>query len=73
MTGRDLFGAIFSQISAIRKQVGGKVVFVEYEKEKPKLLNFYLQHGFQEFKMPSDGVDSIKLGQLFCFLSDNQA
>ena len=47
------------------------MVFVEYEKEKTRLLNFYQQHGFQEFKMPSDGDDSGKLGQLFFFLDDN--
>ena len=70
VTGRDLFGAIFSQVNAIRRQVGGKVVFVEYEKEKTRLLNFYQQHGFQEFKMPSDGDDGGKLGQLFFFLND---
>ena len=70
VTGRDLFNAIFGQISAIRRQVGGKVVFVEYEKEKKRLLKFYQDHGFQEFKVPSDGADSGNLGQLFFFLND---
>lgn len=70
VTGRDLFNAIFGQISAIRRQVGGKVVFVEYEKEKKRLLKFYQDHGFQEFKVSSDGADSGNLGQLFFFLND---
>lgn len=73
VTGRDLFDAIFSQIIGIRRQVGGKVVFVEYEKAKTQLLKFYQNHGFQEFKMPSDGADSGKLGQLFFFLDEPQA
>lgn len=70
VTGRDLFAIIFSQINAIRNQVGGKVVFVEYEKSKPKLLDFYQKHGFQEFKVPSDGSDNEKLGQMFFFMND---
>lgn len=73
VTGRDLFDAIFSQIIGIRRQVGGKVVFVEYEKAKTQLLKFYQDHGFQEFKMPSDGADGGKLGQLFFFLDEPQA
>lgn len=73
VTGRDLFAIIFSQINAIRNQVGGKVVFVEYEKSKPKLLEFYQKHGFQEFKVPSDGIDNEKLGQMFYFMNDESA
>lgn len=71
VTGRDLFACIFSQVAAIRKQIGGKVVFVEYERDKAGLQKFYQDNGFEEFKVPSDEDAKGKLGQLFYFLSDD--
>ena len=70
ISGRDLVGFILEQIRGIRDTVGGKVVFLEYEKDRPKLKEFYKSCAFEEFKMPSDANDSEKLGQLFCFLND---
>lgn len=71
VTGRDLFVCIFSQIAAIRKQIGGKVVFVEYERDKERLLKFYQDNGFEEFKVPSDEDAKGRLGQLFYFLPND--
>ena len=70
ISGRDLIGFILDQIRGIRDQVGGKVVFLEYEKDKPKLRDFYKSCAFEEFKMPSDADDGSSLGQMFCFLND---
>ena len=70
ISGRDLIGFILDQIRGIRDQVGGKVVFLEYEKSKPKLRDFYKSCAFEEFKMPSDAENGEKLGQMFCFLND---
>ena len=70
ISGRDLVGFIIEQIRGIRDQVGGKVVFLEYEKDRPKLKEFYKSCAFEEFKMPSDAEDGECLGQLFCFLND---
>ena len=70
ISGRDLIGFILDQIRGIRDQVGGKVVFLEYEKNKPKLRDFYKSCAFEEFKMPSDADDGSSLGQMFCFLND---
>ena len=70
ISGRDLVGFILDQIRGIRDQIGGKVVFLEYEKDKPKLRDFYKSCAFEEFKMPSDAEDSSSLGQMFCFLND---
>jgi hypothetical protein len=50
--------------------VGGKVVFLEYEKDKPKLRDFYKSCAFEEFKMPSNADDGASFGQMFCFLND---
>ena len=58
------------QIRSIRDQVGGKVVFLEYEKDRPKLKECYKSCAFEEFKMPSDAEDGERLGQLFCFLNE---
>ncbi len=68
ITGDEILNLAFEQIRGIKKQVGGKVVFVEYEKEKTKLLDFYKRNFFEEFKMPSDGDKEGRLGQLFLFL-----
>ena len=70
ISGRDLVGFIIEQIRGIRDQVGGKVVFLEYEKDRPKLKEFYKSCAFEEFKMPSDAEDGERLGQLFCFLNE---
>ena len=72
ISGRDLVGFILEQIRGIRDTVGGKVVFLEYEKDRPRLKEFYKSCAFEEFKMPSDANDGEKLGQLFCFLNDLQ-
>ena len=68
VTGDEILDLAFEQIRGIKRQVGGKVVFVEYEKNKPKLLDFYKRNLFEEFKMPSDGDKEGRLGQLFLFL-----
>ena len=68
ITGDEILDLAFEQIRGIKRQVGGKVVFVEYEKNKPKLLDFYKRNLFEEFKMPSDDDKGGKLGQLFLFL-----
>lgn len=57
--------------TAIRKQIGGKVVFVEYERDKERLLKFYQDNGFEEFKVPSDEDAKGRLGQLFYFLPND--
>ena len=68
ITGDEILDLAFEQIRGIKRQVGGKVVFVEYEKDKTKLLDFYKRNLFEEFKMPSDDDKGGKLGQLFLFL-----
>ena len=46
-----------------------KVVFLEYERDRPKLLETYTKtHKFREFPMPSVEDKGGKLGQLFRFL-----
>ena len=72
LSGKDLFAEIFSKIAIVQGIVGGKVVFLEYEKERPQLRKLYIQkYGFREFPMPSNEDKQRKLGQLFCFLNDD--
>ena len=67
-----MFAEIFSKIAIVQGIVGGKVVFLEYEKERPQLRKLYTQkYGFREFPMPSNEDKQRKLGQLFCFLNDD--
>ncbi len=69
LSGTDLFAAIYDQIRRAQGIVGGKVVFLEYERDRPKLLATYTTtHKFREFPMPSVEDKSGKLGQLFRFL-----
>ena len=70
VSGKALVSFILNQIRGVREQVGGKVVFLEYEKGNAKLREFYRLCGFEEFKIPSDSEDSGQLGQMFCFLND---
>ena len=69
LSGSDLFAAIYGQIRRAQGIVGGKVVFLEYERDRPKLLETYTKtHKFREFPMPSVEDKGGKLGQLFRFL-----
>ena len=69
LSGVDLFAAIYEQIRKAQGIVGGKVVFLEYERDRPKLLATYTDvHKFREFPMPSVEDESRRMGQLFRFL-----
>ena len=69
LSGSDLFAAIYDQIRRAQSIVGGKVVFLEYERDRPKLLTTYTRgHKFREFPMPSAEDTNRRLGQLFRFL-----
>jgi len=69
LSGVDLFAAIYDQIRRVQGIIGGKVVFLEYERDRPKLLEAYTNvHRFREFPMPSTEDKDRKLGQLFRFL-----
>lgn len=69
LSGTDLFAAIYEQIRKAQGIVGGKVVFLEYERDRPKLLETYTKiHKFREFPMPSVEDKRRRLGQLFRFL-----
>ena len=61
----DFFAAIYDQIRRAQGIVGGKVVFLEYERDRPKLLATYTTtHKFREFPMPSVEDKSGKLQTL---------
>ena len=69
LSGRDLFAAIYDQIRRVQGIIGGKVVFLEYERDRPKLFETYTKvHKFREFPMPSAEDRNQRLGQLFRFL-----
>ncbi len=69
LSGVDLFATIYEQIRRAQGIVGGKVVFLEYERDRPKLLASYPEVlKFREFPMPSVEDKSRRLGQLFRFL-----
>jgi hypothetical protein len=69
LSGSDLFAAIYDQIRKAQGIIGGKVVFLEYERDRPKLLEAYTKmHKFREFPMPSAEDKGKRLGQLFRFL-----
>ena len=69
LSGSDLFAAIYDQIRRVQGIIGGKVVFLEYERDRPKLLENYTKiHKFREFPMPSAEDKGSRLGQLFRFL-----
>ena len=69
LSGSHLFAAIYDQIRRVQGIIGGKVVFLEYERDRPKLLETYTKiHKFREFPMPSAEDKGKRLGQLFRFL-----
>lgn len=66
--GPTLMDLALDQLKAIRREIGGGVVYIDCEDE-PKLLNFYQDKiGFRAFSDRFSEIDQILYHQLFRFL-----
>ena len=66
--GSELIGKALDEFRAIKSRVGGKLVMVEREDDRPKLLTFYQANGFKSWTKRSDAKDNVRYDQMFATL-----
>ena len=65
ISGDRLIGLALDEFRAIKRRVGGKLVMVEREDDRPQLLTFYQANGFKSWTKRSDAKDRICYDQMF--------
>ncbi len=65
ISGSRLIGMALDEFRAIKRRVGGKLVMVERENDRPKLLTFYQANGFKSWTKRSDAKDKVCYDQMF--------
>ena len=68
--GCDLLARAEDEFRFIKKRVGGKLVMVERESDRPKLLDFYNSNGFKSWTTRRNAKDGMVYDQRFAVLSD---
>ena len=68
ISGSELIGKALDEFRAIKSRVGGKLVMVEREDDRPKLLTFYQANGFKSWTKRSDAKDNVRYDQMFATL-----
>ena len=70
ITGSDLLALAVDEFQSVRRRIGGKLVMVERENDRPKLLDFYRANGFKSWTTRSNAKDGIVYDQMFAVLGD---
>ena len=65
ISGSELIGKALDEFRMIKSRVGGKLVMVEREADRPKLLVFYQGNGFKSWTKRSDAHDGVTYDQMF--------
>lgn len=70
IAGVDLLKLALDRFSNVRKEIGGKLVMVEREVDRPKLLEFYNKNGFKSWTRRINERDHVEFDQMFAVLND---
>lgn len=68
ISGAELLGLAFDVLRKARKLVGGKLVLIDREMDRPKLLDFYQSNGFKSWNRRFSKKDAIEYDQMVCVL-----
>ncbi len=68
IAGVKLIGLALDEFRAIKARMGGKLVMVERESDRPKLLNFYQTNGFKSWTMRQDRAGQVSYDQMFAVI-----
>lgn len=68
ISGAELLGLAFDVLRKARKLVGGKLVLIDREMDRPKLLDFYQSNGFRSWNRRFSKKDAIEYDQMVCVL-----
>ena len=66
--GADLMQLALQKLRAAQHLVGGKLVLVDRETDRPKLLKFYQQFNFKSWNVRHSKKDGIDYDQMLCVL-----
>ena len=66
--GSELLMAAMNVFCETKKAIGGKLVMVERESDRPKLLEFYNDNGFKSWTTRRNAKDGIVYDQMFAVL-----
>lgn len=64
ISGSDILSLALRELSAAQHIVGGKLVMVERESDRPKLLTFYQTNGFKSWNLRLDENDGVTYDQM---------
>lgn len=73
LVGSDLLSFALDEFRMVKSRVGGKLVMVERESDRPKLLGFYNRNGFKSWTTCTNVKDGVVYDQMFAVLSDESA
>lgn len=62
--GCSLLEAALSVLRSVQNQIGGKLVMVEREADRPQLLDFYEANGFKSWNSRADENDGVSYDQM---------
>ena len=68
--GAELLDLAISCFSKAKKIIGGKLIMIEREADKPKLLEFYKNNAFKSWTTRRNEKDGIVYDQMFLVLND---
>lgn len=64
ISGSDILALALRELSAAQHIVGSKLVMVERESDRPKLLTFYQTNGFKSWNLRLDENDGVTYDQM---------
>ena len=68
ISGAELIGMALDEFRSIKSRVGGKLVMVERENDRSKLLAFYQSNGFKSWTTRDDAKDNVCYDQMFAVI-----
>jgi hypothetical protein len=66
--GSELLWSAMDVFRSMKRAIGGKLVMVEREADRPKLLEFYKANGFKSWTTRNDAKDGVVYDQMFASL-----
>lgn len=68
ISGNDLLALAIEKLVNVKRCIGGKLVMVERETDRPKLLDFYKKNGFKSWTTRRNAKDGMVYDQMFAVL-----
>lgn len=70
ISGADLLLLALEKFRTVKSVIGGKLVMIEREDDRPKLRDFYKSNGFKSWTNRYSAKDRVTYDQMFTVLND---